>query len=221
MSTLTNEQIVHWHRRICWITPWLAVSGDLDTTDAHRCVNQIIAWENAGITDILDVRYERNDEPVIKQVNSPMNYWHVPTDDAGNGQSHEWFVDGIAAMTGVFNTAHSWLGVRASDGWSPGEASPTRRVMVHCHMGVNRGPSMAYRLLLAAGWGVIEGLDAIREARPIANIEYAHDALVDHLATVGVSETEAYRLRKQVKQWHKDNPVNVSQIIRAINRYAA
>ena len=54
---------------------------------------------------------------------------------------------------------------------------PDAVVLVHCHMGVNRGPSMAYAILLALGWDAVEALNAISAARPIAGVIYAGNAL--------------------------------------------
>ncbi len=56
-------------------------------------------------------------------------------------------------------------------------------MLVHCHMGINRGPSMAYACLLVLGWDPIEAMTAIRTARPIAAIGYAEDALDWHHRT--------------------------------------
>ena len=56
-------------------------------------------------------------------------------------------------------------------------ADPDRTVMVHCHMGVNRGPSMAFAAMIATGWDPVEALTAIRAARPVAVVLYAEDAV--------------------------------------------
>ena len=53
-------------------------------------------------------------------------------------------------------------------------------MLAHCHMGINRGPSMGFAILLALGWDAEEALDAIHAARPIAFIAYAEDALRWH-----------------------------------------
>jgi protein-tyrosine phosphatase len=51
--------------------------------------------------------------------------------------------------------------------------SPNGKLLVHCAMGINRGPSMAFRILLELGWEPLAALEAIRSARPIADIGYA------------------------------------------------
>ena len=45
-------------------------------------------------------------------------------------------------------------------------ARPGTKVLSHCHMGINRGPSLAYAVLLALGTDPVEALDALRRARP-------------------------------------------------------
>lgn len=42
---------------------------------------------------------------------------------------------------------------------------PDTKLLVHCHAGVNRGPSGAFTVLLAQGWGVREA--PRRSARPV------------------------------------------------------
>jgi len=44
-------------------------------------------------------------------------------------------------------------------------------------MGINRGPSMGFAILLATGMEPVAALTAIRRVRPIAAISYAGDAL--------------------------------------------
>jgi hypothetical protein len=58
---------------------------------------------------------------------------------------------------------------------------PDAKVLAHCHMGSNRGPSIAYSLLLDLGVDPIEAFDMIRQVRPIAYMGYVEDALDHHL----------------------------------------
>jgi hypothetical protein len=53
---------------------------------------------------------------------------------------------------------------------------PEAKVLVHCHVGIDRGPSMAHACLLMLGRDPIEAMTMIRSARPIAAIGYAEDA---------------------------------------------
>ena len=91
-------------------------------------------------------------------------------DDAGQRVPGEWF-----------DVAVDWALAAIEGGGT---------VLTHCHMGVNRGPSLGFAVLLEQGWDPIEALDAIRTARPIAWVAYAEDALRWHHERVGVSEPE-------------------------------
>ena len=70
---------------------------------------------------------------------------------------------------------------------------PDARLLVHCHMGVNRGPSAAFAILLALGWDPFDALDAIRDARPIAYIAYAEDVLAWHHDRHGATDEQRER----------------------------
>ena len=71
----------------------------------------------------------------------------VGTDDDGNGQSDAWFDAGVSAILGAL-------------------ADFNRKVIVHCHMGVNRGPSLAFAAMLALGHEPTEALAAIKARFP-------------------------------------------------------
>ena len=191
-----------WHRRVCWVSPWLALSGDLHQ-DNHRAVAQIGQWIDQGVTDILDVREEYSDEVLVADVAPDMRYWWVPTNDRGGHQDPLWFEAGLAATADLM----------ADAAVTPTTGSPVRRVLVHCHMGVNRGPSMGLRLLLAGGWDLIEALDAIRAARPIAAVLYADDALDDHLRLTHASPAVARAEHARLHVWQNRHPIDLARII--------
>jgi dual specificity phosphatase 3 len=107
---------------------------------------------------VLDTRVEWSDEEFVAEHAPDIVYGWIGTDDDGDTKPDEWFDAGLAFSADALSDADAIL-------------------LVHCHMGINRGPSMAYRILLESGWDPIEALDAIREARPIADIGYAGDAL--------------------------------------------
>ena len=50
-----------WHREICWVHGRLIVTGDLDE-DVLAAIRQLRDWVAAGVTHIVDVRVEANDE---------------------------------------------------------------------------------------------------------------------------------------------------------------
>jgi protein-tyrosine phosphatase len=151
--------VTGWHRRLCLLTDQIIISGDL-SEDPAVATEQIDHWERVGITHVLDTRSEWSDTDLVADLSPGIVYGWVPTDDYGGPQPDTWFDDGVAFAVEAL-------------------IEPDTVVLVHCHMGINRGPSMAYRILLELGWDPIEALDAIRTARPIADIAYAGDAL-DH-----------------------------------------
>ena len=149
--------LTQWHRQLCPLTDGIIISGDL-SEDPDQAVQQLDRWDQAGITHVLDTRLEWSDEELVAEHAPDIVYGWIGTDDDGNAQPDEWFDAGLAFSADALS-------------------SPDAVLLVHCHMGINRGPSMAYRILLESGWEPIEALDAIRDARPIADIGYAGDAL--------------------------------------------
>lgn len=186
-STLTpSKDPLLWHRKACHVTPQLVLCGDLHEDNA-LALEQLNTWVAEGITDILDVREEASDESFVAIHAPDVNYIWLGTHDDGGRQDDGWFAHGVAAVRKVF-------------------ADPDRRVVVHCHMGINRAPSMAFAILLAQGWDPVEALDAIRTARPIAAVLYATDAISWWLRRQGASPDEIRAGVALVEQWHLDNP---------------
>ena len=148
-----------WHRQLCPISPQIIISGDL-SNDAGRALGQIDGWKQARISHVLDTRIEWSDEDLVAQHAPDIIYGWIGADDAGLPQDDEWFDAGLEFASEALRDTESVL-------------------LVHCHMGINRGPTMAYRILLENGHDPIEALDVIRSARPIADVGYATDAL-DH-----------------------------------------
>ena len=68
---------------------------------------------------------------------------------------------------------------------------PDAVVLTHCHMGVNRGPSLGFAVLLGLGLEPVEALRAIQAARPIAYAYYAEDAVEWWIERHGLGEEEA------------------------------
>jgi hypothetical protein len=97
----------------------------------------------------------------------------LPTPDDGTPRDPRWF-EGITCAAGE-----------------------TESVLVHCHMGVARGPSAVFAILLARGWHELDALDAVMFGRPIATVAYAADALRWFLGPLGdearVGKLEARR----------------------------
>jgi hypothetical protein len=60
---------------------------------------------------------------------------------------------------------------------------------------------MVFRILLELGWDPIEALDAIREARPIADIGYATDALNHYHRTQTIPANRQVEDRDRLEAW--------------------
>ena len=191
-----SDEIAAWWRRPGEVTAGLWVSGDLpmaaDAAEAH-----LADWVAVGVTDILDVREEWSDEDLVAELAPEIAYHHLGVDDDGSERDLGWFDAGVAIAREAL-----------------GQTSPG--MMVHCHMGINRGPSMAYAILLDQGWDAVEALDAIRTARPIAAIAYAEDALVWHHARRRSDTDELVEDLARVDGWHAVNGIDVVTVIRRI-----
>ena len=137
--------------------------------DNEMAAAQAIELVDAGITHVLDVRHECDDAELWSYVPEVTYRWDG-IDDAGQRIPAAWF-EGIVA-------------------WALEAIEAGGVVLTHCHMGINRGPSAGYAVLLGMGWDPVEALAAIRAARPIAHIWYAEDALAWHFDRIGASPAE-------------------------------
>lgn len=177
-----------------FVTPYLAVGGDLSWDD-RVATDQIVDLVLNGVTHVLDVRQEADDELLWEDVEEVSYLW-AGIDDAGQRVPGAWF-DHITA-------------------WAREAITAGGVVLTHCHMGINRGPSAGFAVLLDQDWDPVDALAAIRDARPIANVWYAEDAVEWHLARTGASHWERKATRARVAQWRSDNPLDVVRIIRGI-----
>jgi dual specificity phosphatase 3 len=178
-----------------FVTPFLAVGGDLAYDDTFAVRQSVELVVDGGVTHILDVRQEADDADWWASVEG-LSYLWAGIDDAGQRLPAAWF-DRIT-------------------GWATEAIAAGGVVLTHCHMGINRGPSAGYAVLLALGWDPVDALAAIRAARPIANTWYAEDALAWHLDRVGASAAERHTTYARVARWREENPLDVVRIIRRI-----
>lgn len=193
--TLPRLQLANAH----FVTGQLVVGGDLAPRDL-RALQQLAELADAGVTHIVDVRLEHSDEALVAayaaECGSEIGYLHHGVDDRGQRIPAEWFERGVQ------------FALRA--------ISAGGIVLAHCHMGINRGPSLGFAVLLAQGWDPVEALSAIRGARPIAYIDYADDALAWHHERSG-STSEALRVDLgRVAAWRRENRLDVGAVIRGI-----
>ena len=181
------------HANASFVTPYLAIGGDLDTGRQDVAVGQMDELSGAGISHIIDVRVEWSDEEWVRERAAGVDYLHLGIDDDGQRVPGEWFDEGVG------------FAVKAIEDGGV--------VLAHCHMGINRGPSMGFAVLLALGWGVDEALDAIHAARPIAFIAYAEDALWWHHRK---RTPELQADLRRLEQWRVKNDLDMESVIRKV-----
>ena len=179
-----------------FVTDRLAVGGDLSPNFglAQQQLEELLA---AGITHIADLREEWSDETLVKTWAPQVHYLHHRVADAGQTIGGAWF-DGLA----------EWVDAAL--------AEPGSKVLVHCHMGVNRAPSAVLALLLNRGMSLRPALDAIRTARPVAVIDYARSALDWQLERSAADAGSRRNARRALDRWRKANHLDAIAVIRAI-----
>lgn len=179
-----------------FVTPQLAIGGDICSDDDDLAVLQFAEIGHLGITHIVDVRLEWSDLDTFAEHAPHIGYLHHGMDDAGQAVPAEWFEHAVR-----------WI----EAAW---EENADAVVLTHCHMGINRGPSLGFAVLLALGWDPVEAIAAIRRARPQANVWYAADALDWHHARTGVDPETAAEQHAALAAWRADNPLDVVRVIR-------
>lgn len=91
-----------------------------------------------GITHVIDCRETASTEILYARVG--IAYLHCPLPDDGSLRGERWFLSGIDFV------------------------ADAPKILVHCNMGLNRGPSMAYAILRERH-GAEEAENLIRTAR--------------------------------------------------------
>ncbi len=179
-----------------FVTPRLAVGGDLSSEDPGLSRLQLAEICELGITHVVDTRMEWSDEQAVAENAQHVRYLHHGMEDAGQRVPPEWFEEAVAWVEAAY------------------EEDPHAIVLTHCHMGINRGPSLGFAVLLAQSWDPVEAISAIRAARPQANVWYAADALDWHHARRGVDAGTAARQRAELAAWREDNQLDVVRMVR-------
>ena len=177
------------------LTELIWTGGDLPEA-IDEAIDALGTWEALGIRHIFDARMEWTDEDFVGTLAAQIRYLNCGVDDAGQ-RMPDWWFDTVADFVGG-----------ATDAGEP--------VLLHCHMGINRGPSAAYAALLAAGWDPIEAIDRIRTARPVAAVGYAEDALGWWQRRNSTPTAERRTERATLARWRADNPHDTIRIIREI-----
>jgi len=183
-----------------FVTPQLAIGGDLSSHDPGLSRLQLIEICELGITHVVDTRLEWSDEQALAESAPHVRYLHHGMDDAGQRVPHAWFEEAVAWVEAAY------------------EQDPEAVVLTHCHMGINRGPSLGFAVLLAQGWDPVEAISAIRAARPQANVWYAADALDWYQARTGVDAETAQQQRDALAAWRDANQLDVIRLVREHER---
>jgi protein-tyrosine phosphatase len=177
-----------------FVTERLLVGGDLGTHDEELAGRQLKELVDAGVTHVIDTRIEWDDQAWVAERSPDVVYRHHGMDDAGQEVPFSWFDEAVGSALEAIEAG----GV----------------VLAHCHMGVNRGPSLGLAVLLAQGWDVIDALDAIRAARPIAWVAYAEDALRWHHDRQGSSPDRLRGDLIRLARWREANELDLREVIR-------
>jgi dual specificity phosphatase 3 len=181
-----------------FITSQLLVGGDLEVFNHDLATEQLDELVTAGVTDIVDLRLEWNDASWVLEQMPHLRYFHLGVDDAGQRMRDAWFDTGTDLVLSRLRE------------------NPQARVLVHCHLGVNRGPSMGFAVLLAQGWDPLEAMDAIRTARPVAYIGYAEDALDWWLRRDGETRDARRNWQRRLTVWRSHHDLGMYDVIREI-----
>jgi hypothetical protein len=183
---------------ISYIARRVWTGGDLPSDLGDEAMlADLVAIQEAGITDILDNRIEWSDEEFVRTHAPHLGFLWNGADDVGQVMADDWFTCGVDFALEVL-------------------ADPDAQVLSHCHMGINRGPSMAFAILLATGMDPVAALTAIRGARPIAAIAYDGDALDWWHRTSNTTDRVAKRQLSDVARWHRENALDFDLIIRVM-----
>lgn len=184
------------HANADFVTDRLLLGGDLSPmfVTARAQLDELVS---VGVTHIVDLRSEWSDELLVKGWAPGIRYWHFGIPDAGQQIDAEWF----EILTGWVREAL---------------AAPGTKVLLHCHMGVNRAPSATLAVLLDQGFGLREALEAIRAARPIAVIDYADSVLEWHLGRVRSDARRRRNARRVLSRWRASHGLNPEDVIRQL-----
>lgn len=177
-----------------YVTDRLLVGGDLDVHDRAVASNQLLELLEAGVTHVVDCRLEADDTDLVAELAPELDYRWFGIDDAGQRVPAQWFDDAVAHVLDALE-------------------DPDAVVLTHCHMGINRGPSLGYAVLLAQGWDPVVALATIREARPVSFVAYAEDALRWHHERLDASQEQQADDHRRLGEWREEHPLDLVRVI--------
>jgi len=136
------------------VTDRIWTGGDLPSHLGDEAMLVDLAdYQRVGISHVLDNRIECSDEAFVEVHAPKIDYFWNGQDDAGQSMPDEWFFDGVDfALEALLD--------------------PNAQVLTHCHMGINRGPSIAKRERAeVATWHRRNPIDVVRIIRTIRSHE--------------------------------------------------
>lgn len=154
-----------------FVTDSLAIGGDLNWKRSLRDL-QVAEIVKLGITCVIDARIEDDDTAVWAKAG--ITYVHVPTDDREGSHIDAKYFDAAVKAARAAKLAGG-------------------KVLAHCHMGINRGPSMGAAILLDRGMAPVDVIKLILKNRPQAGIYYFMDAYDADVARRGATPNKALR----------------------------
>jgi len=184
--------------RLTRLTDQLFTGADLPRHSDGAYVEELVRWEDAGITHLVDNRLEASDLDVLAELAPDLVYLENGEDDAGQSMPDAWFEAGVTFAVEAMT-------------------QPSAKVHVHCHMGINRGPSMALAVLLAQGWGPVAAVSLIRRERPVAAVAYGEQALAWWHRRARVPEEQRRQERHELAQWRRANPHDTVRLVQQVH----
>ena len=179
---------------ITQLTDHLWTGGDLPAQPGTASFT-LDAWLTAGIDTIIDTRAEWTDEDLVTSLAPQVSYLHAGVYDEGQTMPDSWF--------------------DATTSFALDRINAGSTVLAHCHMGINRGPSTAYAILLTLGWDPVDAVDHIHAMRPIAAVFYAEDAVRWASRRQELLPSETNHQISRLADWRAAHPMEAGRTMRA------
>lgn len=142
----------------------------------------------AGVTHVIDCRAEVDD--TARWLPHPqVRYQRCPVDELGEQLNDSWFDAGVRLV-------------------QPCLERPDSLVLLHCHAGINRSPSLAFAVLIAQGVSPGAAMDQIRTARPSALAHHAERALAWCDQRARLSKAEHRERVADLLRWRQRHPIS-------------
>ena len=184
--------------RISRLTDQLFTGADLPRHSTEAWLAELQRWQQLGVTHVVDNRIEASDLDLMAEHAPEIDYLENGEDDYGQQMPDAWFDAGVRYAAAAM-------------------ADSSARVHVHCHMGINRGPSMAYAVLLATGHRPVSAISLIRRVRPVSAVAYAEQSLDWWHRVDGVAPAQRRQDQCELAAWRAANPHDTVRIIQRVH----